>query len=32
VVGPMVAFLVSHGRPIPDFLSGVTSESRRASV
>ena len=23
VVGPMVAFLVSQGRPIPDFLSGV---------
>ncbi len=23
VVGPMVAFLVSHGRPIPDFLSGL---------
>jgi glutathione S-transferase len=25
VVGPMVAFLISHGRPIPDFLSGVAS-------
>jgi len=23
VVGPMVAFLTSHGRPIPDFLSGL---------
>jgi glutathione S-transferase len=23
VVGPMVAFLMSHGRPIPDFLSGI---------
>jgi len=23
VVGPMVAFLVSHGRPIPDFLSSL---------
>src|SRR5215468_1248640 len=23
VVGPMVAFLISHGRPIPDFLSSL---------
>ena len=25
VVGPMVAFLISQGRPIPDFLSGVAA-------
>jgi len=28
VVGPMVAFLVSQGRPIPDFLSALASPSR----
>jgi glutathione S-transferase len=28
VVGPMVAFLRSHGRPIPDFLSGVAASPR----
>jgi glutathione S-transferase len=32
VVGPMVAFLISHGRPIPDFLSGVASEARARSA
>ncbi len=26
VVGPMVAFLISQGRPIPDFLSGVAPD------
>jgi glutathione S-transferase len=26
VVGPMVAFLISQGRPIPDFLSGVAAD------
>jgi glutathione S-transferase len=31
VVGPMVAFLVSQGRPIPDFLSGVASAGRVAA-
>jgi glutathione S-transferase len=28
VVGPMVAFLRSHPRPIPDFLSGVAASPR----
>jgi glutathione S-transferase len=32
VVGPMVAFLMSHGRPIPDFLSGVASQARALSA
>jgi glutathione S-transferase len=28
VVGPMVAFLISQGRPIPDFLSGIAAAPR----
>ena len=32
VVRPMVAFLMSHGRPIPEFLSGVASASRTLSA
>ena len=29
VVGPMVAFLISQGRPIPDFLSGIAAAGSR---
>ena len=32
VVGPMVAFLLSHGRPLPEFLSGFRPAPRTVST
>jgi glutathione S-transferase len=32
VVAPMAAFLISHGRPLPDFLSGLRPASRTVST